>query len=218
MTMAVNVEIGGRFPKSIALPEARPWSLRPINPEAFKGQEVVLRLMRAEDQDRLLQFARNLPEDDLLFLRMDITDPAVVSDWARNVVEGRTVTVLAELKDTVIGYASVHMDPVRWTRRIGEIRINLAPSYRSYGIRRQLSNEIVSAAQTLELRTLVAQMTTDQKNARAIFDTSGFALRVFLAKWVADQSGQFHDVLLMAYRFPTPEHGNLEHGGSRPSN
>jgi L-amino acid N-acyltransferase YncA len=214
--MVVNVEIGERFPKTIALPEARPWSLRPINREAFKGEEVVLRLMAAEDEERLLQFARNLPEDDLLFLRMDITDPAVVRDWARNVVEGRTITILAELKGKVIGYASVHMDPVRWTRRIGEIRINLAPGYRSSGIGRQLTNEIVSAAQTLELRTLVAQMTTDQKNARAVFERLGFRIEAFLAKWVEDRKGQFHDVLLMAYRFPTADQESRPYGGSRP--
>jgi L-amino acid N-acyltransferase YncA len=202
--MALNVEIGGRFPKSIALPEARPWSLRPINSEAFKGEEVVLRLMGAEDQERLLQFARNLPEDDLLFLRMDITDPAVVRDWAHNIVEGRTVTILAEVKGAVIGYASVHIDPVRWTRRIGEIRINLGPRYRSAGIGRQLCSEIFGAAQSLDLRTLVAQMTVDQKNARAVFERLGFRVEAFLAKWVEDRKGQFHDVLLMAYRLPEP--------------
>jgi L-amino acid N-acyltransferase YncA len=201
--MAAKVEISSRFPKSIALPEARPWSLRPINAEAFKAKEVVLRLMGTEDQDRLLKFARSLPEEDLLFLRMDITDPNVVREWTRNVAEGRTVTILAELQDAIIGYASVHMDQVRWTRRIGEIRMNLAPSYRSSGIGRQLSNEIVSAAQTLDLRILVAQMTTDQANARAVFERLGFRIEAFLAKWVEDRKGQFHDVLLMAYRFPT---------------
>lgn len=200
--MATNLEIGGRFPKSIALPEARPWSLRPINSDAFKGDAVILRMMGAEDQDRLLQFARKLSEDDLLFLRMDITDPAVIRDWARNVAEGRTVTILAEAKGAVIGYASVHMDPVRWTRRIGEIRINLAPSYRSLGIGRQLTSEIVSAAQTLELRTLIAQMTVDQKSARAAFERLGFRVEAFLANWVEDRTGKFHDVLLMAYRLP----------------
>jgi hypothetical protein len=56
-----------QFPKQIKLPD---------------GKMVHLRLMTAADKDAILRFASKLSEDDLLFLRTDITDPAIVDGWA----------------------------------------------------------------------------------------------------------------------------------------
>jgi hypothetical protein len=42
------------------------------------GRHVALRLMGAADREQILTFARSLPPDDLLFLRTDITEPAIV--------------------------------------------------------------------------------------------------------------------------------------------
>ena len=48
-------------------------------------------------QGRDTALCANLSEDDLLFLRTDITDPAVVDDWIENLRKGTTITILAEL-------------------------------------------------------------------------------------------------------------------------
>src|SRR5689334_19280978 len=71
------------------------------------GSEVTLRLMTQADRDAVLRFARSLPADDLLFLRTDITDPAVVDEWVSN-LDKRTVTVLAEGQkgEGILGYGS----------------------------------------------------------------------------------------------------------------
>src|SRR5271167_4168952 len=45
------------------------------------GRSVTLRSMRAADKQRILSFAQALPPDDLLFLRTDITEPAL---WLTN--------------------------------------------------------------------------------------------------------------------------------------
>jgi hypothetical protein len=68
--------------------------------------------MEARDKEGILNFARSLPPDDLLFLRTDITEPATIDQWVRNVEDGTTHTVLAELSGKVIGYASLHTDGV----------------------------------------------------------------------------------------------------------
>ena len=40
------------------------------------GKLIELRLMTEADADEMVTFARSLPEEDLQFLRIDITDPA----------------------------------------------------------------------------------------------------------------------------------------------
>ena len=79
------------------------------------GTEVTIRRMDPKDQEKILKFANTLPQDDLLFLRTDITDPAIVKEWAENLKRGRTHTLLAESGDEVVGYGSIHSDHARWT-------------------------------------------------------------------------------------------------------
>src|SRR5277367_3497010 len=89
------------------------------------GRRVSLKLMDAADKAAVLSFVQSLPPDDLLFLRTDITEPAVVDEWIGNIAEGATVTVLAEAGGTIAGYASLHLEQARWTRRVGEIRVQV---------------------------------------------------------------------------------------------
>ena len=160
---------------------------------------VSLRLMTAADADRIVTFARNLPADDLLFLRMDITNPGVVAQWVQNLAAGRTVTIIAEANSAMAGYASLHHPEVTWQRHLGEIRIQVGQHYRSQGLGRILAAEIFAIARDLGLRKLMAQMTSDQKGAIATFKRLGFQMEALLQDFVIDRSDRTHDLIVMAY-------------------
>ncbi len=160
---------------------------------------VSLRLMTAADADRIVAFARNLPADDLLFLRMDITKSDVVAQWVQNLVAGRTVTVIAEANGEMAGYASLLHNEVTWQRHLGEIRIQVGRRYRSQGLGRALAGEIFAIARDLGLRKLMAQMTPDQKGAVATFKRLGFQMEALLQDFVIDRSGRTRDLMVMAY-------------------
>src|SRR5579859_894161 len=104
------------------------------------GREFALRVMEPNDADKsaITKFANNLREEDLLYLRTDITDPAVVSQWIENLRSGHTITLIAEMDNEIAGYASVHREPARWTRGIGELRVNAAQRFRGVGLGRAL--------------------------------------------------------------------------------
>lgn len=107
--------VAENYPKTVQLPD---------------GAGVELRLMTPADRSAVLQFARNLPQEDRLFLRVDITEESVVDEWIHNLETGHA-TAIVEYDDAgLIGYATVHTNPVPWTRGIGEIRINVSPAYR----------------------------------------------------------------------------------------
>ncbi len=163
------------------------------------GTEVNIRRMDPEDQEKILAFAAKLPEEDLLFLRTDITDRQSVKLWADNVKRGNTVTLLAEIGGEVVAYASVHLEQARWTRRVGEIRINGSPRVRGRGLGKRLTAEIFELAKSLGLRKLTAMMTPDQVAARAAFERLGFRVEAILADWVEDRSGRLRDMLILTY-------------------
>ena len=171
-------------------------------PKQFKlndGTEVTIRRMEPGDQEKMLTFASRLPEEDLLFLRTDITDRQVIKQWAENVKNGQTVTLLADVSGEIAAYASVHLEQARWTRRVGEIRVNGAQRFRGRGLGRRLTAEIFELARSLGLKKLTAMMTPDQGAARAAFERLGFRVEAVLADWVEDRSGRVRDMLVMTH-------------------
>jgi L-amino acid N-acyltransferase YncA len=184
-----------------AMAEAMPTAERsyPRTVGLGNGQSVTLREMGAGDAERVLAFARSLPPDDLLFLRTDITDPAVIAQWVTNVASGRTITILAEASGAVVGYASLHKDEVTWQRHLGEMRIQVAPHLRAQGLGRALAGEVFALARDTGLRKVFVQMTEEQRSARALVERLGFTIEALLQDFVVDRSGRTHDVVLMSY-------------------
>ena len=169
---------------------------------------VTVRLMTATDADRLLRFARTLPEEDLLFLPADITDPEVVAQWVADIVARRSVTVLAEAAEEVVGYASLHRSRTTWQRHVGELRVQVGPRYRGQGLGRALAGEMFAVARALGLRKILAQMTPDQKAAVATFEHLGFQREARLHELILDRRGRTRDLLIMTYDAvaPAPPH------------
>ena len=170
-----------RFPRDLGLP----------------GGSVSLRLMEPGDGNVLLDFARKLPTDDLLFLRLDVTKPEGMNEWVNNVQAGRTITVMAEQAGAVVGYASIHHNDTMWNRHIGEIRVNVGAEFRKQGLGRRLVEEVFAIARDIGLRKITAQMTPDPKGARVTFERLGFRPEALLADFVVDREGKTRDLLIM---------------------
>ncbi len=160
---------------------------------------VTLRLMGRSDRECMVDFARTLPADDLLFLRRDITDPEVIDGWVHNVEIGRTVTVLAERGGELVGYGSLNINVAFWTRHVGEIRVLVSPDYRKLGLGRRLAYEVFAIAKDLGLQKMLARMTPDQKGARATLERLGFTAEALLHDFVLDREGKTRDLLIMSY-------------------
>ena len=176
--------VAARYPRKVVLPG---------------GEEVEIRMMTGEDRHAVLAFARDLPEEDLLFLRVDLTQEPVVDEWLSNLRSGHSTSLVAYDANGLIGYATVHRDPAPWTRRVGEIRVNVSPAYRARGLGRSLTAQIFDVARELGLKKLTANMTTDQRGAQAAFRRLGFVPEAVLADYVEDREGRLHDLVIMCY-------------------
>ena len=163
------------------------------------GSQLQLQLMDGSKVDELIAFAHELPRQDVMFLRMDITDRRNVEEWVRNIEAGRTVTVLAYDAGKLAGWASLHHNEVLWTRHVGEIRTIVGPAYRSIRLGARLVEEIFEIAKDMGLKKITANMTSDQRGARATFERIGFRPEALLADYVVDSEGRTHDMLIMSY-------------------
>ncbi|MBV8771749.1 MAG: GNAT family N-acetyltransferase [Deltaproteobacteria bacterium] len=160
---------------------------------------VTLRLMTAGDRDSMLAFAQALPSHDLLFLRRDITRAEVIDLWLDDIQRERITTVVAEREGLLVGYATVDRGDVSWSPHVAELRVMVASSMRRVGLGRLLTFEAFRIALDLGVEKMVAQMTTDQDGAIAVFETLGFRTEALLRDHVKDREGRKLDLLIMAH-------------------
>ncbi len=166
--------------------------------EVGDNRTVALRLMEKSDRDRIVDFARALPTEDLLFLRRDITDPKVVDEWVQDIERGRTVTVLAEKDDELLAYGSLLLHETFWGRHMGEIRVLVRSDYRGLGLGLQLTSDVFAIAKDAGIEQMIARMTTEQERTRAILERLGFKQEAVLRGFVRDREGKPRDLLVMS--------------------
>jgi RimJ/RimL family protein N-acetyltransferase len=180
---ATTIE-AGNYPKRVALKQ---------------GRTVELRLMTRADAGLLLAFFRGIPQEDLLFLRRDVTDPKVTEQWAERVERGAIETVLAFEGGKVVGEASLHLSSTPWSEHVGEVRVVVDRSMRQTGLGTRLTSEIFLLALQRGIAKIVAEMTIEQKAAIAVFQKLGFRVEGLLRNHVRDRAGATHDLVLMAH-------------------
>jgi RimJ/RimL family protein N-acetyltransferase len=163
------------------------------------GTTVTLRLMQAADEAALLKFAQSLPEDDLLFLSVDITKPEAVAQWAMGLETGHMHTILAEVEGELVGHGSLLHNYLQWTRHLGEMMLLISPKMRGKGLGHLLASELFALAKSMNLRKIAARMAFEQKGAIQVFERLGFKPEALLADYVIDRRDCTHDLIVMSY-------------------
>ncbi len=158
-----------------------------------------IRPLAADDRQQMLAFARALPEEDLLFLERDITEPAEVDAWIKEALEGRLVTLVDWEDDAIVGYVTFSRGSVPWTRHVAELRMAVAESARGMGIGRRLLDTAFERVLDLGVTKVIARMTPEQTAARKLFQGLGFAEEADLRDHALDASGLSHDLLVLSF-------------------
>ncbi len=158
---------------------------------------VTLRPMVEDDEAGLLEFFTGLSKADRLYLRHDVSNPEVIKSWAQNIDYDRVLPILAIADSEIVGDATLHRNPFSWMRHVGSIRIVVGKKYREKGLARIMAAEVFQNALAAKLEKLVAEMLTDQLDARRVFSRLGFREEAVLKDHVLDANDVKHDLLIM---------------------
>jgi RimJ/RimL family protein N-acetyltransferase len=161
--------------------------------------QVGITRMTGADRDALVAFVATLPPHDLLFVPRDIGHPKVIDAWLGAIDAGDVSSLAVRDGGTLVGCTAIVADALSWSKHVGELRVLVSPTWRGKGLGRVLIQECFAQALTLGLKKLVAQMTTDQGAAIAVFEEMGFRPEALLARHVADRSGKLHDLVLLSH-------------------
>ncbi len=161
--------------------------------------EIEIRVMACIDEAAVLEFAKQLPAHDLLFLPRNISEPKVLSAWINEIERGAITSLLAVRNDRVIGCGTLVRDPYSWSPHVGEIRMVVSLDVRGQGVGRALLQETFIIALNAGLEKLTVQMTVDQRSAIALFEGLGFKAEALLRDHVRGIDDRTHDIVVLGH-------------------
>ena len=174
-------------------------SAYPKAPSLRDGSRVTIRPLDSSDESALLQFFLAVPEDERYFLKEDVTSPQVIGRWVTDMDYSRALPLVALVDGSIVANAVLIRRRGNSRSHIGEIRLVVAPEWRNRGLGTMLIRELCDIADDGDLEKVLFEVVADvEKEALKAAEWLGF-LRVGTIEGAArDQSGQHHDVILLA--------------------
>jgi RimJ/RimL family protein N-acetyltransferase len=161
------------------------------------GQEVTLRLMVREDEDKLLTFFRSVPDEDRIFLADDVTNRAVIRRWVQELDYEKVLPILAERDEEIIADVSLKTNRMGWMRHVGEIRCTVALPYRRLGLATMMVSRLIEHAVLMGLDKIIFQAMDTQVGALKAMERLGFTKEAVLQDHVTDLRGRPHNLVIM---------------------
>ncbi|TAK97617.1 MAG: GNAT family N-acetyltransferase [Verrucomicrobia bacterium] len=187
--MSLELELQ-KFPKQITLKDKSKVTLRPL---------------RREDEKNFHALFLTIPEQERMFIKHKVTDPAVIAEWCQNIDLGRNLPLLATSDGKVLGVATLHQQLGGWKRHIGRVSVLVQPDVRGRGLARAMVSEIVEIARNTGLEHVEAEFIGEQAAAVHMFAMLGFSQFMVLENYVKDMQAINHDYVFMGLSLLTDE-------------
>jgi RimJ/RimL family protein N-acetyltransferase len=168
------------------------------------GARVLLRPLISDDRQALLDLFVPVPYEERRFMRHNINDPQIVSDWAMNPDYDRVFPLIAIISDRIVGNATIHFGQGP-ARHRGEIRIFLAKDFRRRGLGNKLIQAQIEIAKRRSLYMLEVQIVNDMVNEIKSFQKAGFEIQHTFEDYYMLPDGELRDIVHMIYRLRTSE-------------
>jgi len=160
------------------------------------GTYVLLRPMTQEDHELLVEYYSAISDEDLRYLRHPVKDPNLIKQWCDQLDYGRTLPLLAIVKDRVVGTATLHFFEGP-KRHVGEVRILLSRDFRKRGLGIKMTRALVDLARKHGLSMLYAEIIADMSKVVKAFEQIGFTSRTTLDDFFMFPDGDCADVVVM---------------------
>ena len=175
------------YPKSLSLEDGTPVILRPL----LKVDEAALR-----------EYFGSLPPEDRLCLKEDVTDPKVIENWIYELEYDTVLPLIALHNGNIVGDATLHFNPIGWTKHQAEVRLTTSTQYRVRGLGTILVQNLIDIATRLGLEQISIEIPPVLDKAFYLFEKMGFKEVANLKGFVKDLEGKESDLVLMIKHLP----------------
>lgn len=166
------------------------------------GSVVYLRPLTKNDTERLYEFfLHGISEEDLLLFKDNVKDYFLVKKWTENINYDRVYPIVAETEEgIIIGVATLHMRDFGWEKDVGKIRVSICRECRGKGLGKALTAKLIEIAKEKNLRAIMAEVLSAQKNAISALKKAGFEEPVVIKELARDYLGNRYDLHILIYR------------------
>jgi len=161
------------------------------------GTEILIRPIRKDDLDRSFAFFQALPEEDRIFLRVDVSKREVVEQRIKRVESGDIERIVAIHGDEIVADGELELKGEGWKEHVGELRLVVAHASQRKGIGTLMARELYKLAAQHKLEEIIVRMMRPQHGARTIFRRLGFQEMVTIPEYVKDLAGTKQDLIVM---------------------
>jgi L-amino acid N-acyltransferase YncA len=160
------------------------------------GARILLRPMVADDVEGLFQMYSQASQEDMLSLRDDVFDKAVIQAWADNLDYSRVLPLLANINNQLVGNATLHRKQGPY-RHIGEVRIFLAKDFRGRGLGTEMLKTLIDLARKEGLHQLRAEVFASTPKVIRAFESLGFERGCALEDYFMLPDNKTEDIVLL---------------------
>jgi RimJ/RimL family protein N-acetyltransferase len=167
-------------------------------PKVYRSRSVqravVIRPATSDDVEALLKFFNDLPEEDRLHLRVDVTQREVMKRRMSPSPHWTVVRLIGLFGDRIVGEASL------FESHVGEIRLLVAREFRGTGLASYIGRQIFAHAINMGIEKIEGQMMEDEEHSVRCLESLGFEREGVLRNFVKDIKGNHHNLLIMSLR------------------
>lgn len=174
-----------------------PFSSFPKTVELKGGKTAVLRLLQPDDFDRLFAFFKELPEEDIIYLRHDVRDPDVIRRWTTDIDLDHVIPIVAVDEDRIVASGTLHRTTHGWMQHVGHIRLVVAPTHQRSGLGTLLARELVNQAEFRGLEKLQAHVAEGNEGAIRMFKRVGFEEAAVIKDLLKDRKGRHQNLVVL---------------------
>jgi len=173
-----------------------------IEPQSFvakDGRKVVIRSVRWDDLDDLLEFINSLVEEDTDILRSTKVTRGEEAEWLgkrlARIDKGELIDAVAELDNKVVANSEVEKRTDRMSH-VGYLGIGVKSACRGIGIGRQIMKTLIQESRKAGLKILVLDHFETNKTARQLYEKVGFKETGRIPKGIS-KNGKYIDLIRM---------------------
>lgn len=172
-----------RYPKEVILKDHR---------------EIIMKSFEESDQDKLLEFYKNLPILLRWFLKEDPDDAIVIKKWIDNQKEGKAFSLIAFYEDRIVAHGTMLQRLFGGRRHVGRLRIMVAPDFRRLQLGTWMIFELLRRGMEMGLEKIRADFVVGlDDSAIEAFKKLDFIEEAVLRDYVKDEKGNYYNYKIM---------------------
>jgi L-amino acid N-acyltransferase YncA len=161
------------------------------------GTEVVIRELTLDDLEKSVGFFRELPKEDRVYLRVDVTKRENVEQRIKRMKIENVFRLVAVAGDRIVADGALELEAEEWEQHMAELRLIVAHDYQRKGLGLLMARELFTLAASKNVEEVVARFMAPQKSARNVLEKLGFHQDSILHDYVRDIDGKKRDLVLM---------------------